>query len=216
MPDDVDDGVLVKNGNSGGSDYTVVTDYVTVGSTTGHVQFVKLVDGTADSGTAVPGTTSGLGVVPRQDVQAISVNSTGISTATTYASGDQVGTIFNLTDAARTIGGTGSILGISLLDKSDVIGSVDVVLLSTTITLAADNAAFSITDADAENVVEVVSLNYAMDLGGQRFARLMGMNVPYKCNGGTSLYAALITRTANSPFAAGVTGLRLTVYVARD
>jgi hypothetical protein len=216
MPEDTDDNVLVKNGNSGGDDYTVSTDYATINGTNGHVQYMKLVDGTNGGTTVIPGSSQGLFIVPRQDVQVITVASGGLTTATTaYTSGDQVGTLFTLANAARASGGTGSILGVSLTDANDIIGSYDVVFFRASATLAADNAAFSISDTDAKNIVEVVSLNYAVDLGANRFARLMGLNVPYDCSGSTSLFAALITRSAHTFFAA-VTDLQLTVYVARD
>lgn len=216
MAEDTNDNVLVKNGNSGGDDYTVSTDYATINGTNGHVQYMKLVDGTNGGTTVIPGSAQGLFVIPRQDVQVITVASGGLTTATTaYSVGDQVGTLFTLSNAARSTGGTGSILGVSLTDAKDIIGSYDVVIFRSSVTLAADNAGFSISATDAKSVVEVVSLNYAIDLGAGRFARLMGLNIPYDCSGGTSLYAALITRSAHTYFTA-VTDLQLTVYVARD
>lgn len=211
------DNVSVKNGNSGGTDYTVASDDIS----NVHYQRIKLVDGTLDSTTAIPGSSSGLFVVPRQDIQTIHVTVAGLTTATTaYSAGDQVGSLSTITNAARATGGTGTILGVSLTDKADIIGSYDVVVFRTSTNaagvggLAGDNVASSIGDAAAFDVVEVISLNYAVDLGANRFARLMGLNVPYNCSSDANLYAVLITRTAHTFFTAG--DLQLTFYVARD
>lgn len=199
-----------------GSGTSIKTDEVGVnGGAVGHVQFVKLVDGTADGTTGIPGTTQGLGVVNRRDVQRIAVNSAGLTIATTaYTAGDQVGTQFTLANAARVTGGTGTIVGVTLTSAADIIGAFDVVFMRSSITLAADNAAFAISDTDALAVVGLVQLAGAFDIGNNRIAQASSIAVPYDCTG-TSLFAALITRVGHTFFAA-VTDLQLQVFVERN
>lgn len=146
----------------------------------------------------------------------ISVTSGGLTTATTsYASGDQVGTQFTFANAARASGGTGRIVSVVLIDAADIIGSYDVVFTRSSITLASDNAAYSISDTHAKEVVAVVELVGSFDIGGNRIAQSHNLAIPYDCSGGTSLYAGLISRTAHTFFAA-TTDLEVVVFVERD
>lgn len=159
--------------------------------------------------------TGDLHTIARRDVQRISVAVSGTST-TAYTAGDQVGTLCTLANAARISGGTGMIVGVSLQGYNDGMGSWDVVFFdNSAVTLAADNAAFNLaTDADILESVAVVPLAGAYDLGANRVAQAYNLAVPYFCSGGTSLYAALITRTGFTN-AAGET-LQLVVYVERN
>ena len=152
----------------------------------------------------------------RRDLQRISVGVTGVTTATTaYSAGDQVGSLITLSNAARISGGGGTIVGVTLIDPSDIIGAYDVVFFDATATLAADNAAFSISDADSLEIVGIVQLAGAFDIGGSRVAQSWSMALPYVCNGGTSLFAALITRIGHTFFTGGSLP-QLIVYVERN
>lgn len=157
-----------------------------------------------------------LDVDAHYDLFRISVASSGLTTATTaYTAGDTVGTLFTLADAGRVSGGSGRIVGVQIVDASDVIGSIDVVIFDSSVTLAADNATFAISDADALKVVALVNCA-TIDLGNNRISQAMNLSIPYVCSGGTSLYAGLITRAANAVFAAGATTVQLIVYVERN
>jgi hypothetical protein len=133
---------------------------------------------------------------------------------TAYTSGDQLGEQITLAGAARNQGGGGYITGIVLIDAADVMGAVDVVFSRASITPAANNAPATFSDADALNIVGVVSIVAAgvVDLGGNRTCSANSVRIPYDCGDGTALYVNLITRTGNAVFAA-VTDLRLVVYV---
>lgn len=152
-----------------------------------------------------------------RDLQRISVTSAGLTTATTaYTAGDQVGTIFALTNAARRAGAGGTITGIVLIDAQDIIGAYDVVFFRQSVTLAADNAAFAISDANALHVVGLAQLAGAFDLGNNRIAQQFNLAIPYVCEGSTTLYAALLTRTGHTFFTGGVGSLQLIVYAERN
>lgn len=160
--------------------------------------------------------TGNMNTVGRRDLQRISVASGGLTIATTaYVAGDQVGTQFTFANAARVTGGGGTIVGVTLISAADIIGAYDVVLFNSTVTLAADNAAFAISDANALGIVGLVQLAGAYDIGNNRLGQAYNLAIPYVCNGGTSLFAALITRVGHTFFAA-VTDLQLIVYVERN
>lgn len=205
-----------------GSGTTIATDEVAAnGGTVAHVQYVKLVDGTSNGTSGIPGTASGLYVISRRDLFRISVGSAGLTTASTaYAAGDQMGNLFTLANAASSTGGSGYITGVTLISAADQIGAVDVVFFNTgevgsVPTLAADNAAFAISDSDALKIVGIVQLAGAYDIGNNRVAQALNIAMPYTCSGGASLSAALITRSAHTFF--GTTGdLQLITYVERS
>jgi hypothetical protein len=163
-----------------------------------------------------PGNNSLGAVILRRDQLRISVQSAGLTTATTaYSAGDQVGTQFTLANAARVSGGTGRIKSVILTDAADIIGAYDVVFTQSSITLASDNAAWAVSDADILNLIMLVPLNGAYDMTNNRIGVAYNLDIPYVCSGGTSLFASLITRAGHTFFAA-TTNLQLIVTVERD
>jgi hypothetical protein len=151
--------------------------------------------------------------VSRKDLQRIAVTSAGL-TNVTYAAGDQLGNLFTIAGAARLSGFGGVITGVSVIDQQAKIGAVDVVFFDSSVTLAADNVAFSISAADSLKVVGLAQLAGAYSLTNARLAQAQNLAIPYMCSGGTSLYAALITRSANAGITSG-TAIQLNVYLER-
>lgn len=198
-----------------GTGTDIATDEVAVnGGATAHVQYVKLVDGTANGTDGLPGSpTLGLAVNPRIDRRTLSATSAGLTNAA-YALGDQMGNLYTLTNAARVSGGSGAIVGVSIIDAIDNLGAVDVVFFDRSVTLAADNAAFAISDADALFVIGGPIPLQSVDIGNNRVAYAANIYVPYVLNG-TSLFAAVIARTANAAISSA-TAHTLRVEVERD
>jgi hypothetical protein len=160
--------------------------------------------------------TGELQTLARRDLQRIAVGVTGVTTATTaYVAGDQVGTQITLANAARVSGGSGVIVGATLIDQSDIIGAYDLAIFDSSVTLAADNAAFSVSDADSLKIVALIQLAGAFDLTNNRMAQSYNLAIPYVCNGGTSLFAALINRAGHTFFTAGALP-QVNVYVERN
>lgn len=159
--------------------------------------------------------TGDLHTIGRRDVQRIQVQVSGIAAAA-YAAGDQFGTIISLSNAVRASGGTGTIVGVMLQSYSDTIGAVDVVFLDQSVTLAADNAAFVLNDADIIDVIGVVSLAGCYDLGNNRIGQAFNLALPYHCSGSTTLYAAIIIRSAFTLAASPDLATYLTVFVERN
>lgn len=157
-----------------------------------------------------------LPILLRRDQILIQADVTGVTTSTTaYSAGDQVGAQVTLANAARVSGAGGRIVGVSYVTGLDAIGATDVVFFDASVTLAADNAAYAISDTDAIKVIAVVPLSTAYDLGANRIAQNMSIAVPYRCNGGTSLYASLITRVGHTFFNVA-DPIKLNVWLERD
>lgn len=192
------DNVSVANG---GTPFTAATD--DVGGV--HYQYVKLATSTTDSaepiGDTDNGATRSLHVDPRPNLLLQSQSSAGLTTATTnYAVGDVVGSGWTFTNMARESGGTGKVVGLKVIDKADVLSVVDLYFASGSITFGTDNAAPSISDTDAEKLLNVQTVALE-DLGGVRFGALNTAVIPYTCDA-TSLYVYAVTRVANNFFAA--------------
>jgi hypothetical protein len=183
-----------------------------------HYQRVKLASGDADSAEMVGDTDKGasraLWVDPRPSSASQAQNSAGLTIASTaYVSGDTLGTGWTFTAMARETGGGGRITGAALLDKADVITSVDLVLSSAAITFGTDNLAPAPSDTDAEKLLNTISL-VALDYGSARLATIGNVLVPYVCDA-TSLFVYAITRAAHTFFGA-VTDLRLRLFYDLD
>lgn len=155
-------------------------------------------------------------VAARKGRVRVKVTSSGLTTATTaYTAGDQLGTQFTFAGCARASGGTGAIVGVTVLDKADITGSMDLIVTRASITLAADNAAYAISDTDAEEVVGIIHLAGSYDIGNNRVAQAHNIHIPYDCSGGTSLYGALVTRSGHTFFTA-TTDLIVILHVEID
>jgi hypothetical protein len=81
--------------------------------------------------------------------------------------------------------------------------------------LAADNAAFSISDADAQDHCGVVTMPSMLALPLNRISNLHNIGLDYDTGAGTILYVAIETRTANAVYGA-VTDLNLTLTLVLD
>ena len=194
-----------------GSGTTIATDDIGAGV---QVQRVKPVWG-ADGVGNDTSDTNPLPISARRDLQRIAVTSGGLTTATTaYSAGDQVGTQFTFANAARASGGSGTIVAAVLISAADIIGPYDMVITDSTITLAADNAAYAISDANSLKVVAILQLSGAYDIGNNRIAQVYNVAVPYVCTG-TDLFAGLITRAAHTFFGA-TTDIQIDLYVERN
>lgn len=209
------DVVTVDNG--GLTDYSVATDDVTIASgPAGQVQYVKLADGTPNGTQGIGGELGGLWVVTHRDEFPITVTSSGLTTATTaYTNGDQLGAQMTFANAARVSGGSGIITGVFIVSAADITGPIDLQLAAETITLAGDNAAYAISDADSIKLkIPLIQCAGAFDIGNNRLAQAYNIAVPYACVG-TSLFGGLITRTGHTFFGAA-TDLQVTLTVERN
>lgn len=130
----------------------------------------------------------------------VTTASTGLTTATTaYTDGDVVGAEMAFDMGTNTYG---VILGATLVDKADITGAVDLFLFDRTVTFGTDNAAPSISDADALFTLGVISFPYPSDLGGVRMASIDSLALPVKANASGIVYGRLVTRSGHTFFGA--------------
>lgn len=194
-----------------GSGKTVATDDVS-GI---HYPRYKIVDGTEDSVTALVIGANGAYVDPHLATTQIQVASTGLTIATTaYTVDDQLGAIMTFPNAVRTSGGFGTITGVTLVDKSRGVGAVDLYLFDRSVTLASDNAANGVSDADALFCQGIISLQSPRSSLNNYILSNSGLGQSFKCNA-TSLFVAMVTRV-NCAFFGAVGDLVLTFTIAQD
>lgn len=153
--------------------------------------------------------------IPAPAAKRIQVQSAGLTTATTaYTSGDQLGTILTFANAVRQNGATGIIQSATLMDASAVIGAVDLYLFDRSVTLAADNAAAAFSDADMLFCLGVISFGTPIGGTGNSIATsVAGLGIMPNA---TSLFGALVTRSANAVFAGGATSLAVSLHILQD
>lgn len=186
----------------------VACDEVPYSGDSALVQLMRLVKVTGAEGSKV--------ISPFRDLKVISVASAGVTSAPAHSTGDQVGNLFSLADAALESGGGGTVVGVSLVDAEAIMGVMDLLLFEESVTLAADNAAFAISDADALKLLAVVHFNGPYSFGGQYFAQAQGLSIPYRCVGGTTLYGALVLRGGVGGSWTVSTSLQLKVLLERN
>jgi hypothetical protein len=131
---------------------------------------------------------------------------------TAYAAGDQVAdstsapTILTFSNCGRTSGGSGVIVGATLIDHSNQATAPDLELwiFNTTATPNNDNAAFAPSDNTADTCIGVIhfTASYAGDsaTSGNKFYDAGPFSIPYVCTT-TDLYGMLVVRNAYTPTA---------------
>lgn len=127
-----------------------------------------------------------------------------------YTAKDQLGDIMSITGAAAITGGGGLVRGVTLLDKTQAQrAAIDLYFFSASVTLAANNAAFTLSDADAALCVgslQIASGNYATTMPGTptnsnafiplwTTATSTGVAMPYVCAATTLFCAAVVQGT---------------------
>lgn len=115
-----------------------------------------------------------------------------------YTDGDQVATLQTL----ALIPGRftqGTIASVTVLSKTQDKAALDLLIFDRSVTVAADNAAASISDADMEfclGVISVAAVDYD-DVGSTNSIATVvpAAGLPVKPNTGQNLYVAIVTRT---------------------
>lgn len=188
---------------------------------TGDMQVVKIAYSAAGSESIVTADASGLLVNTGAQTFRIEVNSAGLTTASTsYTAGDQEGTELTFANAARVSGQGGVVVGAVLLDKPKVLSGtpaeIDLLLFTSSITGASDNAAFDDSDTDMGEYVGRIKFFSTewMSQSSNAVNERVGLSIPYACDA-TSLFGILVGRT-NHTFYGAATDLRVALTVVRD
>lgn len=152
-----------------------------------------------------------VGLVGHDNTTRIAVNAASLTTATTaYVTGDVLGSEMSFANAARISGGRGIIEKAVLLDKSDIIGPVDLFLFNAASTPASDNAANSWSDSNMELLEGIISFPSPYDSALNRVATWSGY-LPFQC-AATTLFGVMVTRSGHTFFGVA-TDLRVTLSV---
>lgn len=126
---------------------------------------------------------------------------------TAYADNDVLGSTLEFDGFYNSNYGTGNVVSLLLIDKADQGAAIDVYFLDSNVSFGTDNAAVSISDADATAVLGKVSITASdyYDLGGVRVAEVgnLAIKVASKENA-DSLYVALVARGAATYAAASL------------
>ena len=215
------DNITIDNG--GLSDFDASTDY----AASGHVQRVKLTYSADGSDTHVPATADGLLVDTGASVTTTGGTLEGIGVAVIDSAGDQValappiaisatpsvdasayaavdnldGDIITFANAVGTSGGVAHLIGVDILDKGDTGPDLSIFLLKASITPEAQNAAFTMSDADAAHIVAVVhtaSGTWEDYVAGQKCFIVPSPPKPIRCDA-TSLYAVVRVNASYTP-----------------
>lgn len=176
-----------------------------------HYQRVKLDGGADGASAAIPGSaTHGLKIDDRGVLTRVSADSAGLTTSVTaYSAGDTLGTLIELTGMAAASGGYGMIRSLRLLDDAIITLGIEAFLFDRSVTLASDNAAFAVSDADMAFCQGSIIIPAGSGATNASIAKLTGMAYDYKCNV-TSLFVGLKTMNAHTFFTAA-DDLHLTV-----
>lgn len=152
------------------------------------------------------------------------VSATPVIQAAAYASGDQLGVLFELQNALDDSSGTGGILSLTVIDKAKQKAAIDLLLFSAKPAVASsDNAALDISDAEMADKfigkVSVAASDYS-DLANCSIASLtqvaLLLNAVKDQNnlGGRSLWAILQCR--GTPTYTSTSDLVLKVGIIQD
>ena len=124
-----------------------------------------------------------------------------------YTSGDVMADTQQCDGFFRKSNGTGVIQSMTIIDEDDQKQSFDVYFFSANESLGTENSASSISDADARDILGIVSITSGdyKDLGGVSIASVRNIGLPVKAVSGTDdLYIGTIINGAGTYTASGV------------
>ena len=126
--------------------------------------------------------------------------------AAAYDLNDVLSATQELADAVRVAGGSGILQSIQVIDQDDQGQAIDIFIFNADATLGVENAAISISDADAAKIIGIVRVvaNDYVDCINSMNASMNGLNIPVEAAAGTSLYVATATRGTPTHTAAGI------------
>lgn len=157
----------------------------------------------------------------------ISSSITRPSDTTAYAAGDAVTNstsspvVVTFSNMCRVSGGSGVIVGASLIDSANqsTKGDFELYLFDTTFTPDNDNAVFTPTDSELETALGFISFSSSFAKSGDAtsgasgnamYASSMSNPIPYVC-GTTSVFGGLVVRNAYTPVSAEKFTIRLQI-----
>lgn len=136
-----------------------------------------------------------------------------VSTTPAYTAKDAVGGKLTFTNAARTSGGSITIQTAVIVDRSQQMPVLELVLFDRDFTASNDNAAFDPTDAELAYCIGVIKISDYSDFNDNAVAVRTGIGLTAKLEG-TDLYGQLVTRSA--PTFVATTDIVVALTIVRD
>ena len=230
------DDPTIDNGSL--TDYDVSADF----TGTAYVQRVKLTYSADGSDTHVPADADGLLVNAGGSITATGGTLEGLAVALIDDAGDQLTfaapavlsvtptldtsayadadsmdtTVLSFANAAAVTGGTGHVLRMTIVDASDQGIDMKLHLFSASVSPAAENAAHSLSDADAAKYIGTISTTsgtWQDHTLNQTCSVTPAPPIPYKLDSGTTLFGVLVSEGAGTYAADGVT---IKLHVLKD
>jgi len=116
-----------------------------------------------------------------------------------YAQGDVLADRQELANVVGVSGGCGLIQSVLLTDYDDNARAITLVFLDADVPIGTENAAVSISDANAAKIigkVQILAADYE-DMINSQFAQVLNIGLPFKCaDGSKSIYVAAIYKDA--------------------
>lgn len=146
------------------------------------------------------------------------VKTTPTVTAGAYTIADCFGGKQTIANAARVSGGGGTIRAVSMFDEGANILADDIEVIffdsDPSNSTFSDNGALAIVDADGPKIIGSVILGTRRDTGDGGFIYTRNLDIPYVCDGGTSLYAVAVHLDTTAPDATD--GITFVYHLERD
>jgi hypothetical protein len=136
-----------------------------------------------------------------------------VSTTPAYTAKDAVGGKLTFANAARSSGGSITIQSAVIIDRSQQMPALELVLFDRDFTASNDNAAFDPTDADLAYCVGVIKIGDWSDFNDNAVATRTGLGLAAKLEG-TDLYGQLVTRS--TPTFVATTDIVVALHIVRD
>jgi hypothetical protein len=135
-----------------------------------------------------------------------------------YTTGDCIGGLMDFANAARISGGSGIVQSILVLDKTQAQrAAMDILFFDRSVTVAGNNSAVAMSDADMAYCLGVVSIGpYNTAWPGtpaNSISTLLNVGLPFVLNG-TSLYVQAVVR--GTPTYVASTDLTFTLGILQD
>jgi hypothetical protein len=172
---------------------------------------VSLSAGTANIGDvdvlSLPAIPAGTNVIGRVRGNSEVIDVTLSLDTAAYASGDVLAATQEVASAVAANGGKAVLHSVTVLDKDDQGQALDLVFLRTNVSLGTENAAVSITDADAEEILGVVQVTAGdfLDFGANRVATMPSVGLVLEAGASsTSLYLAAVSKGTGTYSASGI------------
>lgn len=133
-----------------------------------------------------------------------------------YASGDVLADFQEITGFFRVAGDTATIHSVTVIDEDDQGTALDLYVSRTGGTLGTENAAISISDANAREVqvLAIVAAGDFVDTINNRIAtKIINPGLPVGGGASTSLWIGAVVRSGTPTYTA--TGLKLRIYATQ-